>query len=80
MQIEYGFATFDVTIRSAHYNEPVDPRRADCDEKPGWEIDFTAICLLDDEKVTDQRLLAELHNEIARKFNDQILDNFEHKR
>lgn len=66
MQIEYGFAKFDITIRSISFTEPTDPRYTDYDEKGGYEIDFTAICLLDDEPVTDQRTLAALHDEIVK--------------
>jgi hypothetical protein len=67
MQIEYGFAKFDITIRSIRYTEPMDSRYADCDEKGGYEIDFTAICLLDDEPVTDKRTLAALEEKIIKE-------------
>jgi hypothetical protein len=67
IQIEYGFAKFEITIGAIHYTEPVEPQYADCDEKGGYEIDFTAICLLDDEEVTNERTLAALHEEIIKK-------------
>lgn len=72
MQIEYGFATFDITIKSIYYTKPVDLRYADCDEKGGYEIEFSAICLLDDEPVTDQKTLAALHEKIVKEIRSEM--------
>lgn len=73
MMIEYGFCNFEVTIYWAGYTHPCHPMKADCpdDARGGWEIDFSAMSVIDGEVIRDKYVLANIEQKIIRKLEEE---------